>query len=124
MTAISSFLGIRGFIALGLAAILAFVCWRADVISGQRDDALQSVAMEKAAHAVTTASLDQCISRSEAYVKEGQDRQKAATEALEKQKAVSQALDQQIARIRAERASTGDQVECVTPRSVMEAEGL
>ena len=53
----ASFLGVRGFIALGLGLALALVMWRADSISRDREKLRNELAGERAAHAVTRQSV-------------------------------------------------------------------
>jgi hypothetical protein len=121
---IASVIGIKGFVAIGLALALAIMWWRADTISGQRDAAIQARANEQAAHTVTKASLSQCIARSEAYVAEGLRRQKAAAEALRAQEKRSAALDAQIARLRATKPTQAEIEACESPAAVLDSEGL
>jgi hypothetical protein len=127
--AIARMIGIKGFIAIGLGLALAFTMWRADVLSGRLETSQQNLANEKAAHAVTTASLNLLQEKLATYIKDGERRSKDAQKALEAQKDRSAALDKQIDRIRSARASVGaigitDETPCETPAVVLQAEGL
>ncbi len=118
-------IGIRGGIAILLAIALGITMWRADAISGQRDEAIQGKANEAAAHSVTKASLALLEEKLATYIKDGERRQKAAQDALEAQQERSASLDRQIGAIRSQRASTPAVVErCETPEVVLSAEGL
>lgn len=120
LTSILGGLGIKGILALGLAAALGITMWRADAISNQRDKARDALSMEQAKHAITRQSLQTLEKTLADYIQKGREREEAAQKALEKQKAVSRSLDRQIERIRAEAAPE----DCETSEAVMEAEGL
>jgi flagellar biosynthesis/type III secretory pathway protein FliH len=125
-------IGIKGFIAIGMALALAIVMWRADRISAARDHAIERVYAEQAAHAVTLASnatLKAAIAKANA---EAQARADALT-AARKEAAASDlrlaearvASDSQIARLRALGAATGAQEACPVPEALAGAlEGL
>jgi Flp pilus assembly protein TadG len=121
-------IGIRGGIAIMLAIALAFVMWRADALSGKLEASQQHLANEKAAHAVTTASLALLEEKLATYIKDGERRSEAAAEALEAQQARSASLDKQIGAIRSQRAKATDMgipiSQCETPEVVLSAEGL
>lgn len=121
---IAGAIGIKGGAILALSLAVAFMWWRADVISGQRDRAIQDRANEAAAHAVTKASLDNLEQRMAVFIREGQERQEAAAQRLREQQERSAALGEQIARIRAEKPSAGQIERCETPGAVIQAEGL
>jgi hypothetical protein len=123
-TAIARMIGISGFIAIGLAVALGIALWRADVISGQRDAAVQAAANERAAHSVTRASLDNLEQRLAVFIADGKRRSEAAERAVEAQRERSAALDAQIARMRSQAPTAANLERCETPASVIEAEGL
>jgi hypothetical protein len=123
--AIARAIGIRGFIAIGFAVALAFTMWRADVLSGRLETSQQHLANEKAAHAVTTASLRLLEEKLATYIKDGERRSAAAEKALQAQQERSAALEAQAGRIRTVRVSTPAVPErCETPEVVLESEGL
>jgi hypothetical protein len=112
-------------IATGTAALALVIAgvqtWR---LSGARADLetkRNQLATEKAAHAVTRASLTALQTRLSDMIAAGERQQQAAQEAAQAQKPRSAALDRQIEAIRAEKPAEG---KCETPRAVMEADGL
>lgn len=117
-------IGIRGFIAIGFAAAFALMWWRAGVWQDRAEDQMQAAANERAAHAVTKASLAGLEQRLAAFIADGARRTEAAAEALERQQERSAALDSQIARLRAVRPSAGEIQRCESPASVRGLEGL
>jgi hypothetical protein len=117
-------IGIRGFIAIGFALAFAFMWWRAGVWQGRAEEQAQAAANERAAHAVTRASLSQLEQRLAAFIDDGERRSRAAQEALAEQRGRSAALGEQIARIRAQRPAAGDLAACRSPGAVLAAEGL
>jgi hypothetical protein len=123
-TAIARMIGIRGFIAIGLAAALALMSWRADVWQDRAEEYAQAAANEKAAHAVTRASLDNLEQRLAVFIADGKRRSEAAERAVEAQRERSAALDAQIARMRSQAPTAANLERCETPASVIEAEGL
>lgn len=121
---IARMIGIRGGIAIALGLALAFVMWRADTWHDRAERYAQSAANEKAAHAVTRASLGNLQQRLAVFIREGEDRAKAAETALRAQQERSVALGEQIARIRAEKPTARAAARCETPSAVLEADGL
>lgn len=121
---IASAIGIKGGIIIALCLALGIMWWRADSISGQRDKAVQLAANERAAHAVTRASLDDLQQRLATYIADGKRRSEAAERAVEAQQARSAVLDAQIARMRSQRPTAVEIERCETPASVIGAEGL
>lgn len=122
--AIARMIGIKGGVIIALVLALGFVMWRADVFSDRLERQVQATANERAAHAVTRASLSLLEQRLAVFIKDGEQRTKAAQEALREQQGRSAALGDQIARIRAERPAVGSSGGCVTPTAVREARGL
>lgn len=123
--AIASFIGVRGFIAIGLALALLISHLSDKHHIHQRDNAIQQAANERAAHAVTKASLEALIAKDEALVKDGKQREEAARKAVEAQKAASASIDRQIARLRSARPTTPPEPDkCPTPSAVGASEGL
>lgn len=114
--------GIKGFVAIGLAVALGIVMWRADAISGQREALRDTLAAERAQHAVTRSSLNTLQRELEKMVRDGELRASRLAEARQEQAERSEALREQAARIRAEAGSGGDP--CATPAAVREARGL
>lgn len=114
-------IGIRGFIAIGFAIALAIVMWRADAISNDRETLRNTLATERAQHAVTRQSLTTLQRELEKMVRDGELRASRLAEARAEQAERTEALRDQAARIAAQGAS-GDP--CETPSSVREATGL
>jgi uncharacterized protein HemX len=123
-TAIARMIGVRGFIAIGLALALAFAWWRAGVWQERAEEQAQAVANERAAHSVTRASLDNLEQRLAVFIADGKRRSEAAERAVEAQRERSAALDAQIARMRSQAPTAANLERCETPASVIEAEGL
>lgn len=122
---ILSAIGIKGFISIGLALALGITMWRADVISGQRDRAIQERANEQAAHAVTKASLTTLEKTMAIYIEDGKRRSEAARDALEAYQGQSQSLGRQIERLRsAASVAIPEPERCPSPAVVLETEGL
>lgn len=126
---IASAIGIKGFALIGAGLVIAFIWWRADVISGQRDRALERVYAEQAAHGVTKASLaelEKTLARlmTEARAREAaleNSRKLAAREAQEHERAARASMGQ-IERLRALAAAGGA---CAVPEGLSDAlEGL
>lgn len=122
---IAGMIGVKGFIAIGLGLALAIVMWRADVLSGKLDDARQTIANERAAHAITRASVETLTSTIETLNAEANARaeafEKSRTEARREAEALERAAvrsDAQIASLRALAANGG---QCEVPG---ELEGL
>jgi uncharacterized protein HemX len=124
LATIARMIGIRGFIAIGLALALAFAWWRAGVWQERAEEQAQAAANERAAHSVTRASLDNLEQRLAVFIADGKRRSEAAERAVEAQRERSAALDAQIARLRSQGASAGEIERCESPASVIEAEGL
>lgn len=128
LSMIAARIGIKGGIIAVLLLALGFMWWRAGVWQERAEDLTQAVANEKAAHAVTRVSLDQCADAHAAYIDDGIKRRRALERALERQESRSAALERQIAAIRAQRAParTAEAVRgvCETADAVMRAEGL
>lgn len=117
-------IGIKGGIILALLLAFGFVAWRADTFSDRLEQSRNSLAAEKAAHAVTRASLDNLQQRMAVFIADGKRRSQAAQRALERQESHSAALGEQIARIRAERPSSAAAAACETPAAVRRAGDL
>lgn len=115
-------IGIKGFVGIGLALALGVVMWRADAISKDREALRNTLATERAEHAVTRLSLDTLQRELEKMVSDGQLRAGRLAEARQEQEQRTEALREQAARIAATAASGGDP--CVTPDAVRGAEGL
>jgi hypothetical protein len=113
-------IGVKGFIALGLAVALGVVMWRADSISNDREALRNTLATERAQHAVTRGSLDTLQRELEQMVRDGELRASRLAEAREEQAERTAGLRAQAARIEAEGASDP----CVTPDAVRNAGGL
>lgn len=118
---IAKAIGIRGFIAIGMAVALGIVMWRADAISSDREALRNTLATERAQHAVTRQSLVTLENELKKMVRDGELRAQRLTQARQEQQERTEALREQAARIRAEGAPEGD---CVTPEAVRGAEGL
>lgn len=117
---IAGMIGVRGFIAIGLALALGIAMWRADAISDSREEARNALAAERAQHAVTRLSLATLESELAKMVRDGTLRAERLEEAMEAQDERSAALRAQAARVRAE----GGVDACVTPDAVRNAGGL
>lgn len=117
-------IGIRGFVAIGFAAAFALMWWRAGVWQERAEEQAQAAANEKAAHAVTRASLDNLEQRLAVFIADGDRRSEAAARALREQRERSAALDAQIARLRAVRPTAVEIERCESPAGVIGAEGL
>lgn len=117
-------IGIKGFISIGLGLALALVMWRADAISGQRDDARQETANERAAHKVTRNSVDILQTSLGKFVGAGKAAKIAQLASIEAQAKDNAKLQGQADAIRAEMATLNDDGECKTPQSILNAEGL
>jgi uncharacterized protein HemX len=124
LATIARLIGIRGFIAIGLALALAFAWWRAGVWQERAEEQAQAAANERAAHSVTRASLDNLEQRLAVFIADGKRRSEAAERAVEVQRERSAALDAQIARLRSQGATAGEVERCESPASVIGAEGL
>jgi ABC-type branched-subunit amino acid transport system ATPase component len=123
-TMIARAIGIRGFIAIGFAAALALMWWRAGVWQDRAEEQAQAAANERAAHAVTRASLDNLEQRLAVFIADGDRRAEAAARALREQRERSAALDAQIARLRSQVPTAGEIERCETPAGVLSASGL
>lgn len=117
-------IGIRGFIAIALAIALGIVMWRADTISGQRDDAIQAKATEVAQHAVTRQSVATLQAELAKFIGAGKAAKIAGLAAIEAQAKDSAKLQAQADAIRAEMANLQPSGQCRTPDSILNAEGL
>lgn len=115
-------IGVRGFIAIGLALALGVAMWRADAISGERDKLRTALAGEQARHAVTRQSLATLQRELDAMVKDGEMRAERLAQARREAIEATAGLREQAARIGAVAASPGDP--CVTPDAVRGAKGL
>lgn len=116
-------------VGLALAAALGVVMWRADVISGERDDLRDALAMEQAKHAVTrqsVATLEETIEdlnaqaeqRAQAYA----EAQQLAQEREKELAAARRSSNAVIARLRELAKREG---QCAVPDDLRElAEGL
>lgn len=111
-------------IIAALLLALAFVAWRADVHHDRAERMATALATEKAAHAVTRASLDQLEQSMAGYIADGERRTREAQKALVEQVRRSKALGDQIARIRSEPPTVAEIADCVSPGAVLAAEGL
>lgn len=123
-TALMRFLGVRGMIAIGFALAFGFVAWRADTFSARLERSRDALAMEKSAHAVTKASLNNLEQRLAVFIADGDRRAEAAARALREQRERSAALDAQIARLRSQAPTAGELERCETPATVRRLEGL
>lgn len=122
---------IFGGLSLALVAALAFVMWRADTISGQRDDAIRDFLGEQVRHEVTrqsVATLESTVAemnrqaekRAEEY---RQNRAAAARETARLQER-ARTTDAQIARLRALANDPQDEPCAASPELLRELEGL
>ena len=114
-------IGIKGGIIIALLIALGIVVWRADGLSEQREALRNTLATERAQHAVTRTSLDTLQRELERMVKDGEIRAQRLSEAREAQAKRTAGLREEAARIRAEGGSEGA---CETPDAVREARGL
>ena len=114
-------IGIKGGIIIALLIALGIVVWRADGLSEQREALRNTLATERAQHAVTRTSLDTLQRELERMVKDGELRAQRLSEAREAQAKRTADLREEAARIRAE---GGDAGACETPDAVREARGL
>jgi hypothetical protein len=119
---IASAIGIKGFIAIGIALALGIVMWRADAISEDREALRNTLATERAQHAVTRQSLMILEGELAKMVRDGELRASRLAEARQEQQERTEALRGQAERIRAEGAAEGDP--CATPDAVRNAGGL
>lgn len=121
-TTIARAIGIKGFVAIGMAVALGIVMWRADAISADRETLRNTLATERAQHAVTRLSLDTLQAELEKMVSDGELRAARLAEARQEAREDTEALRAQAERIRAQAGSQGDP--CVTPAAVRQANGL
>lgn len=112
------FLGIRGAIALGMAAALAFTMWRADHISGQRNAALEALGGEKVAHEATRVSLAELEKDLAAIVQDGRDREGRLAAARARAAREAKSMQRDLEKLRA--ASPTDP--CKTPEVLFDVE--
>lgn len=118
---IASAIGIRGFIAIGMALALGIVMWRANAISNDREELRNTLATERAQHAVTRQSLTTLENELKKMVRDGELRASRLAEARQEQQERTEALREQAERITAQ-GTSGDP--CVTPEAVRNAGGL
>lgn len=122
---IAKAIGIKGFISIGLALALALVMWRADSISKDREDMRNKLAAERAAHAVTRASVDNLQNSLATYVGAGKAAKVAQLAAIDAQAKDNAQLKAQADAIRAEMAAPkAKAADCKTPGSILKAKGL
>lgn len=105
---------------LALFMVLGVVMWRADQISGQRDDYRDQLALCNANHAVTRGSLHVLEQEMADAVHAGELRAERLERAHVEQEKESEALLAEADRVKAE----GRSEDCATPSSVMRARGL
>jgi hypothetical protein len=120
-------IGLKGFLAIGLGLALVIVMMRADQISKDREALRTSLAGERAGHAITRQSVALLRQSLEAFVGAGQAARIAQLAEIEAQAKDSAALQDQADAIRAELEALGEREpdeRCMTPRSVINAEGL
>lgn len=98
-----------------LLASLALVIWRADAISGERDDMRDRYALSEARHAVTAASLTSLQSELAAMVAEGEATRGRVAAALAEARADGELLRGEADQIRA--AIIADP--CLTPTEIL-----
>lgn len=120
LASVARTIGIKGGVIIALGIALAIVMWRADAISADREAMRNTLAAERAQHAVTRQSLATLESELGKMVRDGELRAERLEEALEAQDERSAALRAQAERIRAE----GGVDACVTPDAVRGASGL
>lgn len=113
---------VAGGIILSLVVAFAVVVWRADAISADRERLRNTLATERATHAVTRQSLATLENELTRMVRDGELRAQRLAEARESVREDTAALREQAARVASQRASGGDP--CVTPDAVRGATGL
>lgn len=128
---IAKAVGIKGFIAIGLAIALGVVMWRADAISEDRERIRNALATEKANHAVTRQSVQTLADKIAELNREANARadafeaaKRAAAAETERLRELAEGSDARIARLRemAERPATAG---CEAPADLLsELEGL
>lgn len=122
---------IFGAASLALLLALGFVMWRADTISGQRDDAIRDFLGEQTRHEITRQSVAtletalaelnrQALQRAEEY---RLNRAAAARETARLQER-ARTTDAQIARLRALAGGPQDEPCAASPELLRELEGL
>lgn len=117
-------IGLKGFIAIGLAIALGVVMLRADAISKSREQVRNDLAAERAGHAITrnsVATLEASLSK---FVGAGKAARVAQLASIEAQAKDNAELQSQADAIRAEMATLGKDGSCKTPGSIMGAKGL
>lgn len=119
-------IGIKGLISIGLAIALGIVMWRADVISGQRDDLRNKYAGEVARHEITRNSVDTLEQALGMYVGAGQAARLKQLAAIEAQEEISAELQRQADEIRAqlEAGPPESDCKCATPGIILRSDGL
>jgi hypothetical protein len=121
---IASAIGIKGFVIIGMALTLGVVMWRADAISADREEQRNLLAAERANHAVTRASVDTLTASLAKFVGAGQAARIAQLASIEVQAKDNARLQGEADAIREEMGSLADDGRCVTPGSIINAEGL
>ena len=115
---------VSGGIIAALLIALGIVVWRADAISADREKLRNALATERATHAVTrqsVATLEDALAR---FIGAGKASRAAQLAAIEAQAGDSAELQAQAEAIRAEVATLAPDGRCITPRSILNAEGL
>lgn len=119
LTELATRIGIRGYIAIGLALALSLMAWRANSLSNELESKRDELAGEKAAHQITRRSVDTLQEVLEKYVGAQKAARIAQLASVEKQAKKSAAMRERAAAIRAEIDSL-EADDCRTPDFVME----
>ena len=121
----ASAIGIKGFFIIGLIIALGIVMWRADSISADREDQRNKLAAERANHEVTRNSVNTLTASLAKFVGAGQAARIAQLASIEAQAEDNARLQSAADAIRAEMETlTDDDGRCITPGSIINAEGL
>lgn len=122
--AIWKVIGIRGSVAIGLAIALGVVMWRADAISGQRDEWQRKAVASDLKLSISNASIAELQASLSRYVGAGKAAKVAQLASIERQAKDNAALQAQADAIRAEMAAIGPSEGCDTPDAIRSAKGL
>lgn len=121
---IAAAIGIKGFVAIGLAVALGIAMWRADAISNDREAIRNNLATERANHAVTRNSVAILEDSLAKFVGAGNAARAAKLASMEAQAKDSEMLELEARAMRREMETWNDDGSCTTPGSILGAGGL
>lgn len=123
---IAKAIGIKGFIAIGLAVAFGLAVWHIHSLKADLGDAQLALANEKAAHAITRQSVADLESSLAVFVGAGKAARIAQLASIEAQAKRNADLDAEANAIFDEMARLGDTKggQCKTPKTIIDAKGL